>query len=209
MGEILSVSLVSSKRDHITEAVFFGERFRISRIGTDGNFDRATQLLKELDGQVDAFGLGGIDIYLVAGRKKYKIRDAQKLVKAAKKTPIVDGSGLKNTLEREVIGYLMFIEKIPFFRKKVLMTSAVDRFGMAEALHEAGCQMIFGDLLFGLKIPIVIRSMKTFRIVAKLLLPIVTNLLFLFKSTFLPEEKPKPIFPLIRLTTIGLIPNSD
>ena len=40
-------------------------------------------------------------IHAVDGR--YEIRDARKIVRAAKKTPIVDGSGLKNTLERRVI----------------------------------------------------------------------------------------------------------
>ena len=179
MKEVVSVSLGSSRRDHEARADFLGEEFRIKRIGTDGDLKKTIELLKNLDGKVDAFGLGGIDLYLYApGGKRYAIRDAKKLAKAVVKTPLVDGSGLKNTLEREVVKSLARNGEIDLPGKTVLMVSAVDRFGMAEALYEAGCKMIFGDLIFGLKIPIAIRTMRTFRILARLLLPIVTKMPF-------------------------------
>jgi len=142
---------------------------------------------------VDAFGLGGIDLYLYAGKRRYPIRDAAKLKRAVKRTPVVDGSGLKNTLEREMVRYLQEEAKIPLAGKTVLMVSAVDRFGLAEALHQVGCRMIFGDLIFGLGIPIPLRSMLTFRALAYLLLPIVTRLPFkiLYPTGSKQEEKPK------------------
>jgi hypothetical protein len=74
------------------------------------------------------------------------------LKNSVKKTPVVDGSGLKNSLERRVIKYL---EKDPRFGlkdKKCLMVCAMDRFGMAESLVEAGCNMMFGDLIFALDV---------------------------------------------------------
>ena len=193
MKEVVSVSLGSSQRDHVAESEFLGEKFRIRRVGADGDFARAIQLLKELDGRVDAIGLGGIDLYLCANNKRYLIRDAVKLRDVVKKTPVVDGSGLKNTLEREVVRYLQEEEGWKLKGKTVLMVSAVDRFGMAEALHEAGCKIIFGDLMFGLKVPIPLRSMTTFRIVAALLLPIVTKLPFgfLYPTGEKQEKSPK------------------
>jgi len=51
-------------------------------------------------------------------------------------------------------------------------TITVDRFGMAEGLIEAGCEMTFGDLIFGLNIPIAMHSLKTINVFARLLLPI-------------------------------------
>ncbi len=158
--------------------MFLGEKFRIRRIGTDGDFGRAIELLKELDGKVDAIGLGGIDLFLVADNKRYPVRDAAKLSGAVGVTPIVDGSGLKNTLEREVVHYIQKELGLSLEGKTVLMVSAVDRFGMAEALYQAGCRMIFGDLMFGLKLPIPLRSMKTFKIVAAIVLPVATKLPF-------------------------------
>ncbi|TET52555.1 MAG: quinate 5-dehydrogenase [Actinobacteria bacterium] len=178
MKKVVGVSIGSAKRDHAIKVDLLGTKFDIKRVGTDGSLQKAKDLLKKLDGKVDAFGLGGIDLYFVADAKKYVIRDANKLKKAVKKTPIVDGSGLKHTLERHTIKYLIENNVLPLKEKTVLMVAAVDRFGMAEALHQAGCKIIFGDLIFGLGIPIPLRSYKSFRILAKMLLPVVTKLPF-------------------------------
>ncbi|MFQ9524272.1 MAG: hypothetical protein ACLR2G_13350 [Phascolarctobacterium faecium] len=43
----------------------------IERLGTDGNLQKARQLLEELDGRVDALGLGGTDLYVYAGGRRY------------------------------------------------------------------------------------------------------------------------------------------
>jgi hypothetical protein len=170
-----------------------GEEFSIERRGTDGDFARQAAMLKELDGKVDAIGLGGIDLYLYARDKRYTVRDAKKLVKDVHTTPVVDGSGLKNTLEREVVRYLIEDMKLPLAGKTVLMTSAVDRFGMAEALYSAGCNILFGDLIYGLKIPVMIRSMKSFEILARSLLPIVTKMPFqmLYPTGSKQEKEPE------------------
>lgn len=177
MKQVVSVSLGSSKRDHTAEAELLGQKFIIKRQGTDGSFAQAKQLIKELDGKVDAIGLGGIDLYLYAENRRYLVRDAAKLARMAKKTPVVDGSGLKNTLERYCIEHIDR-NMLSFAGKKVLMVSAVDRFGMAQALVNAGAKVTFGDLIFGLKIPIAIRSYPVFVRLAKIILPVATRLPF-------------------------------
>jgi hypothetical protein len=106
MKRIVSVSLGSSKRDHRVEVEFLGEKVTIERIGTNGDLEKAIELIKQLDGKVSAFGLGGIDLYLIAGSKKFLIKDAARMARAAKLSPVLDGSGLKNTLERQVVDYL-------------------------------------------------------------------------------------------------------
>jgi hypothetical protein len=106
LKHIVSVSLGSSTRDHRAVVNLLGEDFDISREGVDGKLDRAIARVQELDGTVDAIGLGGIDVYLYAGSKRYALRDGLRLLQAAKVTPVVDGSGLKNTLEREAVRYM-------------------------------------------------------------------------------------------------------
>lgn len=189
---MVSVSLGSSKRNHQVKVKLLGEEFSIERIGTDGDINRAVEMLKELDGKVDAIGLGGIDLYFYADGKRYVVRDAQRLKNAVGKTPVVDGSGLKNTLERETIKYLVEESDLPIAGKSVLMVSAVDRFGMAEALHEIGCDMIFGDLIFGLNLPIPVRTMRSFTVLAKMILPIVTKMPFkmLYPTGSKQEKEP-------------------
>jgi len=175
---VVSVSIGSSERNHRVDLNINGCPFIIERIGTDGDLQRAIELIRELDGKVDAIGMGGIDLYIYAGGKRYTFRDAQRMARAAAKTPIVDGSGLKNSLERWVVDYLVDELKIELKGKRVLMASAVDRFGMAESFARHGCRMTFGDLCFALGVPIGIHSLNTLRIIAMLLLPLITRLPF-------------------------------
>lgn len=178
MKHIVSVSLGSSKRDHKVEIDVLGERFTIERRGTDGDLRKAEALLRELDGagSVDAFGLGGIDIYLYSKRGRFALRDGLKLMAAVTKTPIVDGSGLKNTLEREVVRMLQADERFSFRDRNVLMVCAMDRFGMAEAFVEAGCKMVFGDLMFTLGKDQVIHTIEELADYAEKLLPEISKL---------------------------------
>ena len=178
MKHIMSVSLGSSTRDHSVETVILGEKLLIERIGMDGDIQKAIDTIKKYDGKVDAFGLGGIDLYIYAGNNRYSFRDAQRIARAAEITPIVDGSGLKNTLERKVINYLHTDLGIDFTNKKVLMVCAVDRFGMAESLANSGAQMTFGDLIFALGIPVSLSSLKSLERLAKIIAPVVVQLPF-------------------------------
>ncbi|MFZ7101888.1 MAG: quinate 5-dehydrogenase [Peptococcaceae bacterium] len=178
MKKVVSVSLGSKKRDHRVETDILGEKFCIERIGTDGDMDQAVAYIKELDGRIDAFGMGGIDLYIVAGSRRYVLRDAKKLRNAAKITPMVDGSGLKNTLERKVVEYLAADKRVGLKNKKVLLVSGVDRFGMAEALEEAGAKVTYGDLVFGLGLPFSLKSLKTLARAARILAPLASRLPF-------------------------------
>lgn len=176
MKRIVSVSIGSSERDHAAELELMGQRVRVERIGTDGDIDKAIALIRELDGKVDAFGMGGIDLYVWAGGRRYELRDAKRIARAAGRTPIVDGSGLKNSLERRIVTYLEDNMHIRWPERKVLLVSAVDRFGMAEELAKTGCDLIIGDLMFVLGLPVPLRSLGTFVRVARLLAPIVVQL---------------------------------
>ena len=166
MRHVVSVSLGSSQRDHAVEAEFLGEKFLIERIGTDGDLDKAETLIKKMDGKVDAFGMGGIDLYLVAGKRRYVVRDARRLAQAAQKSPIVDGSGLKSTLERRVIRQLSDSAMVPLAGKRALLVSGVDRWGMAEGLTSAGCNLTCGEIIFAGVMPIPFRSLPNVKLAA-------------------------------------------
>ncbi len=178
MRKVLSVSIGSSARDHKVETVIMGQNFLLERVGTDGDMEKALRLIETYDGKVDAFGMGGIDLYICGGNRRYVIRDALALKKAAKKTPIVDGTGLKNTLERNVIKYISDNKIIDFKGKKVFIVSAMDRFGMAEALLEEGAAVACGDLIFALGIPKQLNSLRALHRIARIIAPIVCRLPF-------------------------------
>ena len=197
MKTIVSVSLGSSTRDHTAVVELMGERFNISREGVDGKLDAAIARVRALDGTVDAIGLGGIDVYLYAGTKRYALRDGLRLLEAAKITPVVDGSGLKNTLERQAVRFMQDRLGIDLAGKNVLMVSALDRFGMAQALVDAGAHVLFGDFIFALDKDIAVRDLATFEEMAEKYLPDACKLPFqFFYPTGKKQDKPpQPKYP--------------
>lgn len=176
--EVVSVSIGSSSRDHEVEIELGGEQFRIRREGHDGSLTAAARRFEELDGKIDALGMGGIDIYLRADGRKYFFRDAKKLIKGVHKTPVVDGSGLKGPVEGSTVDYLINECGLTLKGKKVLTCSAVDRWGMAESLQNAGCQQVFGDLVYALDVPVLIKRWSSLKFLVRMMTPIVAQLPF-------------------------------
>ena len=175
---VVSISLGSSSRDHCSHAPILGRDWILERRGTDGDLQKAADTIAELDGQVAAIGLGGIDLWLVAGAKRYPVHAAAKLAAAAKITPVVDGSGLKNTLERATVRALQTSGVCPLRGVKVGLTCAVDRFGMAQELVEIGADITFGDWMFVLGLPFEMRRLQTVQRAALWVLPIAGRMPF-------------------------------
>lgn len=172
---VLGVSLGSSERDFDVTMDIGGQPVRIQRMGTDSDAERFAELLREYDGKVDAFGFGGGDVYVWSAGRRYTWRRELRLVQAAQQTPVLDGSGLKNTIERETIRRLHDEGTIDFRQAKTLQVCAVDRFGMAEALAEIGGPVVYGDLIFALGLPLPVRRLGTIALLARLMLPLMTR----------------------------------
>jgi hypothetical protein len=174
MKRAVSISLGSSKRNKVVEIELLGEKVRIERIGTDGDVEKAALLFKELDGQVEAFGLGGTDLGFQVADKYYPLYSIRPMVRFVHKTPIVDGGGLKDTLEGGLASFIenkfgAYIEARP---RRALVTSGADRWGMASSFAEGGYECVFGDLMFGLGLPIALHSINTAKRLATFLLPL-------------------------------------
>ncbi|MFM9872008.1 MAG: quinate 5-dehydrogenase [Fimbriimonadaceae bacterium] len=195
---VVSVSLGTSKRDKSHETEVLGQKFLIERRGTDGDRAKFKALMEELDGKVAALGVGGADIWIATSKKRYAWRDVLSLISGVKKTPVVDGSGLKHTLERATIHRLQDDGTVDFKNEKALLVSAVDRFGMAQALDEVCPDVIYGDILFGLGLNIPIRSYSAVEKLAAVLCPVITKMpIQWFYPTGSKQEERKPAFPKI------------
>jgi hypothetical protein len=180
MKRAVSVSIGSSKRNKAVEVTLLGEKISIERIGTDGDMEAAALKYKELDGTVDAFGVGGADLGALVDGKWYPLHSVKPMVRFIEKTPVVDGGGLKNTLENKSAPFLE--QHIPDYLdqkgRKVLITLGVDRWGLSQSFTEAGYETVFGDLMFGLDIPIAIRKLSHVKTLAAILMPIAGRLPF-------------------------------
>jgi len=180
MKKVVSISIGSSKRDHTVDIELLGEQFHIWREGTDGDMAEAARRLREYDGTVDAFGMGGIDLFLNAADRTYWFRDAKQFRDAVKSTPLLDGSGLKGAVEGDVVRFMQEELGLTVAGKRVLVTSAVDRWGMSMAFADAGCEMTYGDLLYALDVPIMIHTKPALINAVRVMAPIASQLPFSF-----------------------------
>ncbi|MDI3317067.1 MAG: hypothetical protein QJR14_05560 [Bacillota bacterium] len=85
--QVVSVGLGTSRRDHTALLELLGERIQVRRRGFDGDVEAAERAVAEMDGRVDAIGLGGLDAYLYIAGDRYAIADGERLLKAARQTP--------------------------------------------------------------------------------------------------------------------------
>ena len=180
MKRAVSISIGSSKRNKAVQVTLLREKISSERIGTDGDMEAAALKYQELDGTVDAFGVGGADLGAIVEGKFFPFHSVQKLVRYIKKTPVVDGGGLKNTLENRAPA---FIDKkigdyINARGRKVMVTVGVDRWGLSKSFVEQGYETVFCDLMFALEVPIPIKSLGGLRTLAAIMIPIVTRFPF-------------------------------
>jgi hypothetical protein len=178
MKRAVSISIGSSKRDKAVEIEILGERVSLERIGTDGDMEAAAQLFKQMDGNVDAFGLGGADLGIQVGQRHYRLHSVSPIVRYVEQTPLVDGAGLKNTLEAGLAQAIDESLGEAVQPRRVLITMGVDRHGMMRSFVEAGYECTFGDLMFGLGIPIALRSERALETFGRLLAPVASRLPF-------------------------------
>lgn len=180
MKRAVSISIGSSKRDKAVEVELLGEKVSIERIGTDGDMEKAAQLYKELDGKVDAFGVGGADLGVMVEDKWYPLYSVQSMVRFIQHTPVVDGAGLKNTLENRLAATIdsRIGDYVQQMGKKAFVTLGVDRWGMTTSFVNAGYECIFGDLMFGLGLPFAVRTLGSLKTLASIMMPIAGRLPF-------------------------------
>lgn len=180
MKRAVSVSLGSSRRDKSVEVELLGEKVRIERIGTDGDMEKAARLYQELDGKVDAFGVGGADLGLTVDQKWYPLHSVKPMVRFIEKTPVVDGAGLKLTLENGAAAIIntKIPDHITQHGKQALIMTGTDRWGLARSFLDEGYKCVFGDLMFSLGIPFPIRSARQLKFLAAILIPVASRLPF-------------------------------
>ena len=181
MKHAVSISIGSSKRNKAVTVNLLGEDISIERIGTDGDMEAAALKYKELDGKVDAFGVGGADLGMLVDGKWYRLYSVEKMVRFIKQTPVVDGTGLKNSLERKAAPFVEaklgdYIQKNG--GKKAFVMTGADRWGLTHGFITAGYECTFGDFMFSLGINIPLHTEKQLKTLAGIVMPIAGRLPF-------------------------------
>lgn len=131
---------------------FLGNQVTIQRIGCNGNLDQARSLIAEYDGKVDAIAVVGMPAELHLGKVRRTHHAGATLPKAARQTPVVDGSGIRAELERW--GMILVDRASPGIvnQKHVLFVPGLNHEGLAQAIERRTPDIRFADpvLFFGL-----------------------------------------------------------
>jgi hypothetical protein len=176
MKRAVSVSLGHPSRDKKVQVNFNGTLISVERIGTGGEPEIARRLFNELDGQVDALSVGGIDLYVHLDGRDYPIHAGLNLVQGVKHTPVVDGRLLKYALEGRVFELAATLwRETPHFHK-AFIPFGTDRIGLITAVSSVADEVLIGDLMFLFGIPYPVRGLERFKRLARLLLPIAAYL---------------------------------
>jgi len=131
--------------------------------------------------------------------KWYRLFSVEKMVRFIKQTPVVDGTGLKNTLETKAAPFVEarlgdYIMKNG--GKKTFVMTGADRWGLAHGFVQAGYECVFGDLMFSLGIPIALHTEKQLKSLAAVLMPVAGRLPFEWVyPTGEKQEERKPKYP--------------
>lgn len=175
---VVSVSLGSSSRNKSVSIELGGVEVRAERRGVDGDVRVFNRLMRELDGKVDVLSVGGTEIAFHVDGDVLSFRSTDQLIAGITKTPLVDGSGLKLTLERRV--FEMLKEDDPELGearyKRAFLNIALDRWGMALAVDEVSENVIYGDIMFPFGLPIPLTTLAQVKRVAKTMVPIAGRL---------------------------------
>lgn len=153
MRHAVSVSLGSPSRDFSFQARIAGEEIWLERLGTGGDLAAARALLSGLDGRVDALGLGGVNLYLRAGARRFPMPDGMALAAAVRRTPLCDGGILKDWWEPEIPRFVADLAGVRWDQRSVLVSSVLDRWALTESLVALGSRILVGDPYLALRLP--------------------------------------------------------
>ncbi|MGQ9826910.1 MAG: serine carboxypeptidase [Roseiflexus sp.] len=145
MKRIVSISLGSAQRDYRFVTTVLGQPIEVRRIGTNGDTALAASLVRDFDGKVDAIGLGGLTPVFHVGAARYPHHEAISIARQARRTPVVAGNLVKQTLDRWCVQQANQAQRGMFNYRRILVTGGIDRYALAQALAQYDAELRFAD----------------------------------------------------------------
>lgn len=153
--QILHLYLGKDAGPQLATLQFLDETFTIRSVGTGGDVDTVVRLITEADaaGSADAIALDGIAIELRLGRERVRHLWADRIEGAAKRTPLVDGQGVRGAFERWAIRLVSEQEPGIFSRRRVLLAPGLNHNGLADGLAVFTDQRRWAEPVFYYNLP--------------------------------------------------------
>ncbi|MDX1662993.1 MAG: hypothetical protein R3272_04315 [Candidatus Promineifilaceae bacterium] len=129
-----------------------GRQITVNHVGCNEDLNTVARHIEALDGEVDAIALSEMSGVLKLGREKGKHPEGERLLDLAQETPVVDGQGVRDAMERWAVRLADEAEPGIWARKRVLMVPGLNHRGLAQALSQYTETIRYGDpvVYFGL-----------------------------------------------------------
>ncbi len=150
MKQIVSISLGSSKTNYEFETEFLGQDFNIKRLGTDGDLEKAAEMLLQWDKNADVIGIGGVKLPYGLNPRYLKKKHMDKLERlgAQIETPVTLGSELRDVSFEWCLRFIQYKFGNYFNNAKVLFFSGMDHYRLAKVMSEFTDNLTFADPIF-------------------------------------------------------------
>ena len=170
MKTIVNISLGNSSDDFNFTAQFMGQNYRIMRFGTDGDADKAADLLQEWDTKADAIGLGYIKFPYGIGPASLMEKHTKKLYQLGQQmhTPFTTGTALRTVSHEWTIRHLQYKFGNNYFNNsRVFFFSGMINSTIAKVLSEYTTNLKFADPVIEDGIPKFLNSYDDLELYAK------------------------------------------
>lgn len=170
MKQIINISLGPSRENYEFETTFRQKKFSLRRIGTDGDFEKASDLLLFWNKKAAAIGLGGIQFPASIGPRFRRNKEVSKLLDLGKQlqTPVTTGDILRGVGHEWSLRHTQFIFGNNYFNNaRVLFFSGMANSKIAKVMLEYTENMQFADPILENGVPRLITSMAELELYAK------------------------------------------
>lgn len=146
MTALTVATLHLSRFQPTTETVeLLGHSIEIRHEGFGGSLEAIASRIRELDGRVSAIAVEGIAKTLSLGGSTTKHLNADRLFTLVHQSPVVDGCGVRDAMERWAVRSAADLQPGIWSRKRMLMVPGLNHTGLAQALGQYSQEIRYAD----------------------------------------------------------------
>ncbi len=162
MKQVVSISLGLSANNYEFETEFLGQNFTVTRVGTDGDLEKAAELLLQWDKKADAIGLGNIKFPYGIGPRYLTKKQHHHFKELATRiqTPVTMGGTLRDVSFEWALRFIEYKFGSYFNNTRVLFLSGMSHYRIAKVMSEFTDNLTFADPLLENSIPKFITSLN-------------------------------------------------
>ncbi|WP_353110536.1 saccharopine dehydrogenase NADP-binding domain-containing protein [Salinisphaera dokdonensis] len=160
MKHVTTVSMGPSAQDYSFKTKFLGKDFTVTRLGADGDEDRAWDLLRRAQADADAVGLGMIRDHYDVGTRRFVHKDTDKLLKVVTRVPATTGADLRRMLQVRAVRHVQKTLGNYFNNALVLFLSGTVNYDIAVEMSQYTPNLSFADAVLKTGTPAMLTSLS-------------------------------------------------